>query len=214
MNSKKLFYILAGVVGLLVIGLVGGAYGANMLLQGQAQKLIDARSQSAALEQQQIQLAKAKASVAKYSAIGQIAKSVVPQDKSQAQTVRELVDIANKNSIKLASVSFPSSTLGAATPVAPATGTTATPAPSATTKVTPNLSQLTPLKTISGVYTLEIIVQSEPTAPIPYEKFIAFLSDLESNRRTALVSGITLTPDAKDGKKVSFTLTLDEYIKP
>jgi hypothetical protein len=217
MNSKKLYYILIGVVVLLVGGLVGGAYGSNMLLQGQAQKLVDARSKSAALELQQAQLAKAKASVIKYDLIGKVAKSVVPQDKNQAQTVRELVTIANKNGIKLANISFPSSTLGTAPVPGPvASGAApATPATPATPKTdTTNLSQLLPLKTISGVYTLQIVVQSDSAATIPYDKFISFLADLENNRRTALVSGITLSPDAKDATKVSFALNLDEYIKP
>jgi hypothetical protein len=217
MNSKKLYYILTGVVALLVIGLVGGAYGANTLLQGQAQKLVDARSISAALELQQTQLTKAKASIVKYDSIGKVAKSVVPQDKNQAQTVRELVAIAGNNGIKLSTISFPSSTLGnktAPAATAPAAGgAAATPAPAAAGS-TQNLSQLTPLPAISGVYTLQIIVQSDATSPIPYSKFISFLADLEGNRRTALVSGITLTPDTKDPTKVSFTLNLDEYIKP
>lgn len=214
MNSKKLFYILLGSVALLIIGLIGGAFGADKLLQGQAQKLVSARSASAALDLQQSQLTKAKASVAKYESIGQVAKSIVPQDKNQAQTVREIVSIANKNGIKLANISFPSSTLGnAAVPVAPAAGGSTPTAPAASPK-TSNLSQLTPVTTISGVYTLQIIVQSDTQSTIPYEQFIGFLSDLENNRRTALVSGITLTPDLKDAKKVSFTLNLEEYIKP
>ncbi len=217
MNSKKLFYLLLGVVCLLISGLIGGAYGANVILQGQAKKLVDARSVSAALEQQQAQLTKAKASVIKYDSIGKIAKSVVPQDKNQAQTIRELVAIADKNGIKLAAISFPSSTLGTVVaPVVAAPGASgsapqpAVPAPNPTQ----NLSQLTPLKTINGVYTLQIIVQSDNTTPIRYDKFISFLADMESNRRTALVSGITLTPDVKDPTKVSFALNLDEYIKP
>jgi hypothetical protein len=41
-----------------------------------------------------------------------------------------------------------------------------------------------------------------------------FLKGLENNRRTALVSDITITPDSKNSSNVSFNLTLDEYIKP
>ena len=211
MNSKKLYFILLGAVILLAGGLIGGAYGANILLQGQADKLAEARSNIAALQKQQSQLAKAKADVKKYQSIGTTARSIVPQDKNQAETVRELVKIANQNGIKLANISFPSSTLGAI--LAPTAATT--PAPISVPPVSKtNLSQLLPVKTISGLYTLQIIVQSDPTAAIPYDNFIAFLDGLEHNRRTALVSGITLQPDSKDPKKVSFTLNLDEYVKP
>ncbi len=216
MNSKKLYYILLGVVVLLVIGLLGGAYGANLLLQGQAQKLVDARSISAALDLQQSQLIKAKASVVKYDSIGKVAKSIVPQDKNQAQTIRELVDIANKNGIKLASITFPGSTLGTTTTPAPAAGGSAAPAatPAAPRAGGPNLSQLTPVQAISGVYILQITVQSDSAAAIPYNKFISFLADLENNRRTALVSGISISPDAKNSDRVSFSLNLSEYVKP
>jgi hypothetical protein len=214
MNSKKLYFILVGIVILLAAGLIGGAYFANTLLLGQSKNLIDAKSKSAALELQQTQLTKAKSNVAKYDAISKVARSVVPQDKNQAQTVRELVAIADKNSIKLGNISFPSSTLGA-TAAPGATGAGATPAPTPTANTnTPNLSQLTPLKSISGVYVQQIIVQSNTLSPIPYEKFVTFLSDLEHNRRTALVSGISLQPDVKDPTRISFTLNLDEYIKP
>jgi hypothetical protein len=157
---------------------------------------------AAALELKQAQLTKAKADVAKYSDISTVARSVVPQDKSQAQTVRELVSIADNNGIKLTTISFPSSTLGG-TVGKPSTGTGG-----------PNLSQLAPVKSISGVYTLQIIVQSDAQNPVPYEQFTQFLQDLEHNRRTALVSSINITPDAKDATKVSFSLNVDEYVKP
>jgi len=202
MTSKKLFYILVVIIVLMTGSLVGGAYGASILLQKESQKLVDIRTTAAALDQQQIQLTKAKNSVAQYQEIGKIAENIVPQDKSQAQTVRELVDIAQKNNIKLASISFPTSTLGTAAAAGAKTTTKA------------DLSQLTPVKTLPGLYTLQIIVQSDAKATIPYDKFIAFLNDLEHNRRTALVSSISLTPDPKNASRVSFTINLDEYIKP
>jgi hypothetical protein len=196
MNSKRLYFILASVVGLLAIGLIGGAFGANAILQSQAQTVIKARSKSMALEQQQTQLAKAKASITKYQEIGKIAKAVVPQDKDQAQTVREIVKIAGEHGISLGAITFPSSSLG----------TTAGGAKS-------NLSQLKAAPGITGVYTLQITVQSATGSNTTYNQFVEFLSALERNRRTALVSAISLQPDTKDPNRVSFTLTIDEYIK-
>lgn len=201
MTSKRLYYILLSTVGLLVVGLLGGAYGANTILQQQSQAVVDARSKSAALDEQQLQLTKAKASIEKYKEVSTIAKSVVPTDKDQAQTVREIVKIAEANGIKLATITFPSSTLGG-TPGAAAAGAAA------------DLSQLKAAKGISGVYTLQITVQSDSKAAPTYQQFTTFLSSLERNRRTALVSAIALQPDAKNPDRVSFTLTIDEYIKP
>lgn len=206
MNSKKLYFLLVTIVALLAIGLIGSAYGANSLLQAQSKKLVEVRSESAALDLQQTQLSRAKKNIATYQPVSDIARSIVPQDKDQAQTVRELVDIAAAHSIKLSSVTFPSSTLGGDS----APGAAA----SAADKGKANLSQLKPVPAISGVYSLNIVVQSDSTAPISFTAFTSFLNDLEHNRRTALVSGITLQPDAKDPSKLAFTLNLDEYVKP
>jgi hypothetical protein len=200
MTSKRLYYILLAVVTVLVLGFVGGAYGASSILQQQSQTLVEARSKSASLEQQQVQLNRAKASIAKYKEVGAIAKSIVPQDKDQAQAVREVVNIAAENGVQLGAITFPTSTLGNATSGAAAGGG--------------KLSQLKAAPGITGVYTLQITVQSDATRPTNYNKFIDFLADLERNRRTALVSGLNLQPDAKDPSLVSFTLTVEEYIKP
>lgn len=198
MTSKRLYFILVAALSLLVIGFLGGAYGANLVLQQQAQTVLKARSKSASLEQQQVQLNRAKASIIKYKEVGAIAKSIVPQDKDQAQAVREIVNVAAQNGVELGTITFPTSTLGGATSGAGAS----------------KLSQLKPATGISGVYTLQITVQSDSTRPSDYNKFINFLAALERNRRTALVSGITLQPDPKNPSLVTFTLTVEEYIKP
>lgn len=194
MTSKRLYFVLLTLAGLLLIGLLGGAYGADKLLTAQSAKLVGNRLQISVLDEEQTQLAQAKHDVTKYQSLATVAKSVVPQDKDQAQTVREVVNIAQANGIALSSISFPTSTLGGAQ------GT--------------SLSQLTPVKGISGVYNLQLTVQSDSTKPIPYANFISFLSALEHNRRTALVSSIAIQPNDKDRNTLSFTLILDEYIKP
>lgn len=218
MTSKRAYYVLCAGAGLLAVGLIGGAYGANALLQHEAKALLEARSKVMALESQQTQLIKAKKDVEKYEALGAIAKSIVPQDKDQARTVREIVAIAGKAGVKLGSITFPASTLGTKAPPA-ATGSSApspSPAPPTTGAPASNLalSQLKPVTGINGVYDLAITVQSDSASPASYDKFLDFLTGLESNRRTALVSGVTVSPDAKDPSLVSFTLNINEYIKP
>jgi hypothetical protein len=198
MNSKRTFYVLLGLNCLLVLGIFGAAYGIDQLLVAQSKKIVGQRLEIQTLDAQTAALGLAKKDVTKYTELAAIAKSIVPQDKDQAQTVREIVNIAAANGIKLGSVSFPSSTLGAK-----ATGSLSTL----------TLSQLTPVKGINGVYSLKVVVQSDTASPVPYSKFISFLAALEHNRRTALVSNITLTPDAKNPNNISFSLSLDEYIK-
>ncbi|HVU59579.1 MAG TPA: hypothetical protein VHC98_01955 [Candidatus Saccharimonadales bacterium] len=198
MNSKRLYFVLVALVSLLVLGLVGGAYGADVLLQHASDQLVADRTKKAVLLQQEDQLARAKEDIKKYQDLANVAKSVVPEDKDQAQAVREIVNIAKDNAITLGSITFPTSVLGG-------TGTTAGKA---------QLSQLTPVSGIAGVYNLEITVASDTNNPVPYTSFVRFLNALEHNRRTALVKSVTLQPNQKDRTTVSFTLILDEYIKP
>lgn len=196
MKSKYAYYAMIGLIGLLVMGLIGGAYGASMLLDKESKDLLHNRMQISIVSAEQTQLTKAKDDIKKYRDLAAIAQSVVPQDKDQAQTVRQIVDIAKTNNISLSSITFPASTLGN------------------TTSNTHSLSQLSPVIGIAGVYNLQLTVQSDPNAPISYSQFINFLAALEHNRRTALVSSITLQPNDKDRSKLSFTLVLEEYIKP
>ena len=211
MTSKKLFLVLVLAVVLMFVALIGGAYVANTLLAQYSKKVVDKRAKIQELQQQEDSLTQAKKDVAKYQPLADIAKSIVPQDKNQAQTIQEIVNIATANGIDLGSITFPSSSLGdVKSGSAPASGSTAAPAPAANTA----LSQLTPVKDIPGVYSLQIVISPNPQKPITYDRFISFLEALERNRRTALVSNISITPDKTISNALSFTLTLDEYVKP
>ncbi len=197
MNSKRLYYVLVAAIIILSLGLIGGAYEFNALMQAQSSALKDKQNEIAVLDGRQTALDKAKKDIDKYQELSNIAKSIVPQDKDQAQAIGEIVKIANKNGVSLGSFAFPSSTLGGI---------------GQTTK-TASLSQLQPVAGIGGVYSLQVIVQSSDT-PIPYGNFINFLKDLEQNRRTALVTSINITPDPTNPSTIGFNITLQEYIKP
>jgi hypothetical protein len=199
MSAKRLYFMLLGSIGLCIVVLIGGIYGASAVLQKQSKNLVDAKTTSAVLDQKQQQLSKARADITKYKTLGEIAQNIVPQDKDQAQTVREIVAIAEGNGISLGSITFPNSTLGG-------TGTGAL--------ANPKLSQLKPVKGIGGVYSLEIAIESDVTHPSDYSQLLSFLDALEHNRRTALVNGISIQPDAQKPGKFSFTLNVSEYIKP
>jgi len=221
MTSKRLFLLLIGLIGLLAVGLVGGTYGANNLLKSRAQTLVGLKAQSIALQQEQVSLKTAQKQLSTYADLEKIAKSVVPEDKDQAEAVREIVNIAGNNGVTLASISFPASTLGTspAGAITPAAGSASSAASSSSAAAgssskTGALSQLSPVKAIQGVYTLQISVASDATKPVAYNKFISFLADLERNRRTAQVNTISLNPDKNNPDLISFTLGINEYIKP
>jgi cell division protein FtsL len=212
MNSKRLHLVLLAIIVLLLVGLVGSAYGINSLLAKKADRLTAQKAKSEALSQEQLALVKAKKDIAKYSELEKITRTVVPEDKNQAEAVREIVNIAANNNVNLASITFPASTLGGGTTGVSGTTLPTPAAPGAGSSK--GLSQLQPVKNIPGVYQLVIIVTSDTNRPVSYANFVQFLSDLEHNRRTAQVSSITLQPDITNRNNLTFNLTLTEYIKP
>lgn len=216
MSSKRLFFILTGVFALLIIGMGCGAYEINSILGVQSTKLVSLKAKSQALTEEQMTLVKAKKEIAKYSSLNQITQAIVPQDKDQAEAVREIVNIAQANGVYLGSITFPASTLGGSAlhPVA-----AATTSGSATATVNPNsstvkLSQLQAVKNIPGVYELPITVSSDPNNPVPYERLVSFMAGLEHNRRTSQISTISLTPDTKNPDNLNFNIVIVDYIKP
>ena len=198
MDSRKLYFILTTLLIVLGLGILVSAREANVILEHQSSTLASLKATDAATTEQKIQLTKDKQDIASYADLNNIAKSIVPQDKNQAEAVREIVNLAAQSGIaQLSSIAFPPSTLGGAA-----------------VKTPHELTQVTPVKGIPGVYDLQITVTQASTSEVPYSDFTSFLSKLEENRRTAEVSSITVQPDQKNPDMVAFTLVIDEFIKP
>ncbi len=208
MNTKRVFFVMIGFVVLLSGLMVGGLVMSNKVLQKQADKLLDLKLQNQVLDQEQASLTQANKDIQKYADLEKVAKTIVPQDKDQARAVREIVSLASANSITLKTVSFPTSTLGQSSPL-PKSGSD-----SSTKVVTPPLTQVKPVQGISGVYSMDITVQSDDTKPVSYRNFLSFLEGLEKNRRTAQVTNITIQPNTQKPDALGFTITLSLYIKP
>lgn len=203
MNSKKLFYVLIAVLILVNgAGLAALVYGSKMLDQQNA-KLTDLKIESSALEDTQRSLITAKKDIEKYSDIEQISKTVVPQEKDQARTVREIVKLAEESGISIASISFPTSSLGSK-PASGSTGTTTQPT---------GTTQTQKVDGISNVERLEVTVNSDTSKPVLYSNFLLFLEKLEQNRRTSQVSNINIQPVADNRNQLTFSLILNVYIK-
>jgi hypothetical protein len=212
MTPKRVYYVMLGVVALLVIGVLVGTVQVNSLLKTKADHLTDLKLQSQVVSSQQTGLQQAKRQVTQYSKLEVTAKSIVPQDKDQAEAVREITNLAADSGIsRLSSVTFPLSTLGG---IAGATSSGSGTAPATTATPKKSLTQLAPVKGITGVYSLQITIQQTNDAAIPYSQFLLFLEKLEQNRRTAQVSSIILQPDTTHPSLVAFTLTINEFIKP
>lgn len=203
MNSKRLFYGMIALIILINGSGVAAIYFGNKLLANQTSKLTDLKVEANTLEDVQRSLASAKKDIVTYSDIEQVVKTVIPQEKDQARTVREIIKIADESHITIASIGFPSSTLGTK-----ATGNT----PASSTASTTN-TQTQKVDGISNVERLEITVTSDPTKPVLYSDFISFLSKLEQNRRTSQVSSINIQPNSENRTKLSFSMVLNVYIK-
>jgi hypothetical protein len=119
MKPKKYFFVMLAVFLLLILAILGATIGGNALLQKESKKLTELKVQDKATEQQKSALAQAKKDIEKYKELETISKSIVPQDKDQAKTVREITKIAEDSGIRLKSFVFQSSNLGQAPVAAP-----------------------------------------------------------------------------------------------
>jgi hypothetical protein len=207
MTPKRFFYLQMAVFVLAIALIIGGTVGGNIVLQEKSRKLSDLKVENGSIELQQKALIQAKKDIERYSSLDTIAKSVVPQDKDQAKTVREIVSLAAANHIPIKSISFETSKLGEA-PAKPTTPEGGDAAPKTTI---PSVSQVKAVPGINGVFTLPIQVES--AGQVNYTDFLSFLESLEKNRRTAHVGTINLNP-TNNGKTLTFNLTLNAYVKP
>ncbi|MGZ6004624.1 MAG: hypothetical protein ACXWLH_00575 [Candidatus Saccharimonadales bacterium] len=212
MNGKRFNLLMIGIAGLLGILIFAAIFGANSLLKQRSKKLLDLRLQSQVLSQQQASLAKAKKDIAKYSELNREARIIVPQDKDQAEAVREIVKLAKDTGVNISSILFTSSNLGNTRTSASASSSTTSTATTTSTKAPP-ISQTIEVKGIKGVYVLPITVQVQDDAA-SYSSLLSFLNKLEQNRRTAQVVSINIQPVVTNPSQVNFTLTLNAYLKP
>lgn len=211
MSSKRAFFVMSGCLALTCVLFISAILLGNRMLQKKSARLLALKVDNRTLDEQQKSLLQAKKDIEKYEELNRIAKTIVPQEKDQARTVREIVSIAESSGIKISNITFPSSNLGQAQvkPVAPKEGETPTPTPAA-----PPLTQVKPVENIKGLYQLEINIQSDSGAPIPYAKLIDFLTRLERNRRTAQVTSITVQPSSTSRGLITFSVVINVYIKP
>jgi Tfp pilus assembly protein PilO len=205
MTAKRLYLALIASFFALLCALVGITYSISGLLQTKSVELSNAKAQVNQLSSQQTGLAKSKRDINRYQDLVKITKAIVPQDKDQAQAVREITNIATANKVQLTSITFPSSTLGSAP-------TAVSPTAAATVK--PNLSQLAPVVNIPGVYNLQITISNNGNNTVSFNQLDAFLRGLENNRRTAAVSTISIQPQQSDSNRLVFSLVINTYIKP
>jgi hypothetical protein len=213
MNPKKFNYILIGGLALIVAAGMGIVFYGESFLQKQAEEISALKVESAVLQDQQRDLIQAKKDIDTNTELESIVKTIVPQDKDQAKTVREIVQIAQRSNVSIASISFPSSALGQQAKKPPTSSDKDSPS-SPPTATAQKDTQIKPAEGLAGLFQMEINIQSNTAQPVPYENLIDFLRKLESNRRTAQVSNLSVTPDSTNRNLVTFNLLINVYIRP
>ena len=206
MSNKKFYWLMVGVNCIVVVAIIASVVVGDRLLKKQSDTILAQKLENSVLEKEQVSVLTAKQDLEKYAELQQIAKQIVPQEKDQALTTRQIVTLADKSSVHIGSIGFPSSTLGNAATKKSADST----APSPTVS---GISQAKPVAGINNLLALDISVVSDTTKPSGYSNVINFLQSLENNRRTAQVSQINIQPDSKNTSLLNFSLTLTVYIK-
>jgi Tfp pilus assembly protein PilO len=222
MNSQRLRLVLLGLIGVTVVIFVGVFFMGQSTLKAKSQKLVDLKLQSDLADQQLNSLKQAKKQVAQYSYFKEVAKSVIPSDKDQAQAILDISRFADQSGFLIASITFPNSTLDKQSVAAvPAAGAPAGNAASA--KPSSIISQAKPVPGIAGLYSIELTVTPQSGSgvadnrQVTYTKMIDFLKRIEHNRRTAQITQVTVEPKLTENSNqqfFNFTLIINIFIKP
>jgi hypothetical protein len=214
MNNKRFRLVLLAVFAAAVLAFGGICYLGLGLLNQKSAEMVDLKLKNKTADAQLSNLESSKKDISKYSYFKEVAQSVIPNDKDQAQAVLEIFQIAQSSGIGIQSVNFPSSNLGAkTTTVTP--GSTSTSVSAAATNA---ISQAQPVGGIPGLYSVQLTIIPNSDAALPpsqqitYAKMLNFLSKIENNRRTAQITQVSIQPSL--GQTLNFSLTVNIFIKP
>jgi hypothetical protein len=227
MTSKKLHRYLIILFALIILGSAFIVRYANSWLTTSSQELSMLKLEVDTLEAKRQGLEQAKITLADNKVGLSILDQAVPTDKDQARIVSELFKIADNANLTIASVGFPTSTLGQSTQ-APTTTTptpttttdaatgSSTPATTDTTQTTAkpaqSISQATPLKDIPGIQSIEVSLGALNSKTLPpgsgmrYSELLSFLRNIERNRRTIQVKSINIGQGTPVNGEAVFTL--------
>lgn len=200
----------------------GLTFGGLTILAGKSQKLVELKQQNKTVAAQSANLSVSKKQVEQYTFFNNIAKTVLPSDKDQAQAVVDIFNLADRSGINIASITFPASTLGTKAPsTSSSTDSSGNNAATASSKSA--ISQAKAVEGIAGLYSLQLNISPQSGAGVPdskkvtYPKLLDFLSRIENNRRTAQITQVNIQPQSGDSgpsQFINFTMIINIFIKP
>jgi hypothetical protein len=196
MTAKNTHKLLMTVLILLIIIAASALIVSSYIMQKSANKLIQAKLDNVGYDSEEQTYLQARKDLDEYSALNEIIQKILPKNKDQAQAVSELYKIGDETGITIASVTFPSSTLGQKS--------------SSSNSVT----QAKAVDGMTGVLGIDIAIELQPAsgASISYDNMISFLQKVEVNRRSMQIKQITVNADTVNGG-VTFNMTLTIFVK-
>ncbi|OGL24727.1 hypothetical protein A3A68_02385 [Candidatus Saccharibacteria bacterium RIFCSPLOWO2_01_FULL_48_13] len=230
MSSSRLRLILRMVLGVGIILFIFVTWQGLATLSSKSKQLVDLKLKEKTATAQISSLAVAKKEVETYRYFNGVAKTVIPDDKNQAEAVADIAMFASRSGFGIDSITFPTSTLGGgskttkpteSTPANPSGQSSSTSANTASPQAA--LSQAKAVPGVPGLYSLELTVVSEAGQQVPinrkvtYIKLLDFLKKLENNRRTAQITDVSIKPEtgaAGPDLYLVFTLKINVFIKP
>ncbi|MGH7156548.1 MAG: hypothetical protein ACREGG_00295 [Candidatus Saccharimonadales bacterium] len=214
LNSKNIRLILAASLVLSLVAFFAITFLGLSVLSSKSQKIVDLKVQSQTADAQLANLQSSKKQIEQYSYFKNVAATVIPSDKDQAESVLEIFQMANASGIDIQSITFPASSLGLTT----STTTTQQDATSASSTKSA-LSQAAPVQGIPGLYSLELTITPDSSLSVPtsqqitYAKMLDFLNRIENDRRTAQITQVNIQPPTSTSS-LSFSLVVNIFIKP
>lgn len=205
MKNKRIFQLLLVVLAIVVLGSIAGTIYGTSMLKKDGSALLEKKLEKVVLGKDEETLTKAKRDIAKYQELNRVAQAIVPKEKDQARTVREIYAIANQAGVQIESIQFPDSSLGQSAAKGKAKKKTTVPEGS---------TQLVEVHGLKNVFAMPIDIGLSEDAPITYNQVIDFLRKLERNRRTSDVTNISIQPDKDNRDLIHMNLTINAYIKP
>lgn len=214
LDSKTLRWLLIASLALSVIVFVAIIMLGLSSLTHESQHMGDLKAKSQAVNDELLNLEQSKKDVEKYSYFKDVAQTVIPKDKDQAKAVLDIFQFAQDSGIRIQSITFPASSLGGRTSTSKTQDATSSSASSAA------ITQAKPVSGIPGLYSLPLTITPQTSSTLPpnltvtYPKILSFLKSIENNRRTAQITSIVIQPPTEVGRSLSFTLTINIFIKP
>jgi hypothetical protein len=212
-SARQLRFILLGLLGICVVGFIAVSVLGLNALSAKSEDLIELKLKNKTVDAQLSSLGAAKKQVEQYSYFNDVAKTVLPSDKDQAQAVLTIFKLAQESGISIASVTFPTSSLG----VGPSGQASATSSSSTA------ISQAKPVEGIKGLYSLQLTITPETGQSVPaskvttYAKFLDFLKRIERDRRTAQITQVIIQPELDNSgptSAINFTLIINIFMRP